>query len=73
MIEITNTRKHPVQLVVKSKGVLRDFRTLNIPAVGKGKNVVLIEDERATECIDRIRKLGWISVRHVNRPKNKGE
>lgn len=73
MLEITNKEKHPVQLIVKTKGVLRDFKTLNIPAIGKGKNVVIIEDERETEYIDRIRKLGWISVRHVTDKKNKGE
>jgi hypothetical protein len=72
MIEITNLKKHPVQLVVRSQGELRSFRTLNIPGIGKGKNVVLIEDERETECIDRVKKLGWISVRHVNN-KNMGE
>lgn len=75
MIEITNNQKHPVQLVVKTKGVLRDFKTLNIPAIGKGKNIVLLEDERINEytTIDRVRKLGWISIRHITDQKTKGE
>jgi len=73
MIEITNHQKHPVQLVLRAKGELRAFKTLNVPAIGKGKNVVLLEDERETEYIDRVRKLGWISVRHVTDKKNKGE
>jgi len=53
MIEITNRKRHPVQLLVKSKEMPRTFTTLSIPAVGKGKNVYLLPEELKTEYIDR--------------------
>lgn len=65
MIEITNKKKHPVQLVVRSRKAPRAFTTLNVPGVGCGKNVVRLEDELHTEYIDRLQKMGLVSVRHI--------
>ncbi len=65
MLEITNRQKFPVQLVVRSKKAPRAFTTLNIPAVGKGNNVAILEDERFTDYINRIEEMGLISVRKV--------
>jgi hypothetical protein len=38
---------------------------LNIPGIGCGKNIFYLEDERATEYIDRAVTDGFISVKHV--------
>jgi len=65
MIEITNKLKSPVQLVVRSKKAPRAFTTLNIPGVGKGHNVRIIEDESHTEYIDRVEKMGLISTKKI--------
>jgi hypothetical protein len=65
MIEITNRQKFPVQLVVRSRKSTNSFTTLNIPGVGAGKNVYLLEDERATEYITRVKDWGLISLRNV--------
>jgi len=75
MIEITNKTRGPVQLVVRSCKAPKSFTTLNIPGIGAGNNRYCLEDERATEYIERAEKLGLISTRHIsNRElKNKGE
>ena len=65
MIEITNRQKFPVQIVVRSRKSTNSFTTLNIPGIGAGKNVYLLEDERATEYITRIKDWGLISLRNV--------
>ena len=65
MIEITNRQKFPVQIVVRSRKSTNSFTTLNIPGVGAGKNVYLLEDERATEYITRVKDWGLISLRNV--------
>ena len=65
MIEIINKQKGPVQILIKSKKRPRSFTTLNIPGVGSGKNIYLLEDERATEYINRVENLGLISTRKV--------
>jgi hypothetical protein len=72
MIEIINKQKGPVQILIRSRVRPRSFTTLNIPGVGSGKNIYLLEDERATEYIYRVEKLGLISTRKVNR-LTKGE
>ena len=54
MIEITNTQRGPVQIMVRSKLKLRSFTTLAIPGRGKGNNKVIIADEAMT---DQIRDL----------------
>lgn len=74
MIEIKNKLKSPVQLVVRSRKAPRAFTTLIIPGIGKGKNVRLIEDEMATEYIERVEKMGLISTRYVpNNEIRKGD
>ena len=65
MIEITNRQKFPVQIVVRSRKSTNSFTTLNIPGIGAGKNVYLLEDERATEYIERVKDWGLISLRNV--------
>ena len=65
MIEITNRNKFPVQVVVRSRRSTNSFTTLNIPGIGAGKNVYLLEDERATEYITRVKDWGLISLRKV--------
>jgi len=72
MIEITNKQRCPVQVLVRSRKSPRSFTTLNIPGIGSGNNIYLLEDERVTEYIDRVEKLGLISTRKVNR-LTKGE
>jgi hypothetical protein len=74
MIEIKNKGKSPVQLVVRSRKAPRAFTTLIVPGIGKGNNVRLIEDELATEYIERVEKMGLISTRYVpNNEIRKGD
>jgi hypothetical protein len=65
MIEVRNNQRSPVQLVVRSRTAPRAFTTLIVPGIGKGNNVRLIEDERHTEIIDRVEKMGLISTRYI--------
>jgi hypothetical protein len=65
MIEITNIKKSPVQVVIRSRKGARAFTTLNIPGRGAGCNVYLLEDERHTEYVDRVEKMGLISTKYV--------
>lgn len=65
MIEIKNKQRSPVQIVIRSRTAPRAFTTLNIPGVGSGNNVVCIEDERRTDVIDRVEKMGLIATRYV--------
>lgn len=73
MIEIKNKLKSPVQLVVRSRKAPRAFTTLIVPGIGKGNNIRLIEDELATEYIERVEKMGLISTRHLPNNISKGE
>ena len=73
MLEIKNKQKFPVQLIVRSRKYPRSFTTLNIPGVGCGKNIYLLEDERATEYIDRAERDGLISTRQLPNKLRKGE
>jgi hypothetical protein len=74
MIEVRNKNRFPVQLVVRSRKSPRSFTTLNVPGMGSGKNVILLEDERATEYVDRLEKMGLISTKHLtNQLEVKGE
>lgn len=73
MIEIRNLKKFPVQLIIKSKKRIRQFTVLNIPGLGKEKNIFYLEDERHTEYIDRAEKDGLISIRHITNKLRKGE
>lgn len=65
MIEVRNKTKGPVQIMVRSRTASQAFTTLIIPGVGKGNNVKYITDEQATEYIDRVEKLGFISTKYI--------
>jgi hypothetical protein len=65
MIELKNLNKFPVQIVVKSTRIPNSFTCLNIPGIGKKNNIFLLEDERATEYIDRAVEAGLITKRTV--------
>jgi len=73
MLEIRNKNKFPVQLIVRSRMAPRAFTTLNIPGVGSGKNVYLLEDERTTPYIQRVEDMGLISTKHIPNKLRKGE
>lgn len=65
MIELKNLNKFPVQIVVRSTRIPNSFTCLNIPGIGKKNNIFLLEDERATEYIDRAVEAGLITKRIV--------
>lgn len=65
MYEVRNKQQGPIQLIVKSRRAPRSFTCKVIPGVGKGKNVVHIEDELMTEYIGRLEQMGLISTRYV--------
>ena len=73
MLEIKNKQKFPVQIIVRSKKSPREITVLNIPGIGKGKNVCLLEDERATDYIERAKQDGLISTRTIPNKLRKGE
>lgn len=74
MLEIKNKGKSPIQVIVRSRKAPRAFTTLNIPGIGKQKNIRLIEDELVTEYIARVEKMGLIETRYVpNSEVVKGE
>lgn len=73
MLEIKNKQRFPVQLVIRSRKAPRSFTVLNVPGIGSGKNIYYLEDERATEYIDRAVKEGLISTRHIPNKLRKGE
>ena len=74
MIEIRNKTRGPVQLVIRSKKAPKSFTTLNVPGIGAGNNIYLLEDERNTEYVERAEKLGLISTRQLsNKELKKGE
>lgn len=66
MLEITNKQKFPVQLIIKSRRGPRSFTVLNIPGIGHGKNIFLLEEERATKYIDRAEENGFISIKQID-------
>ena len=73
MLEIRNKSKFPVQLIIRSRAAPKAFTTLNIPGVGSGKNVYLLEDERNTPYIQRVEDMGLISTKHIPNKLRKGE
>jgi hypothetical protein len=74
MIGIKNKTKSPVQVLIRSRKSPRSFTTLNVPGVGGGNNVYLLEDERNTEYVERAEQMGLISTRHITKKDlNKGE
>lgn len=73
MIEIRNLKKHPVQLIIRSRSTPRSFTVLNIPGIGSGKNIFNLEEERSTEYIDRAQKAGLVSTRYLANSYGRGE
>lgn len=73
MLEIRNKNRFNVQVMVRSRKAPNSFTVLNIPGVGRGKNIYLLEDERATDDIDRAEKDGLITTRHIPNTLRKGE
>lgn len=74
MIEIKNKTRGPVQILIRSRKSPKSFTTLNVPGIGAGNNIYLLEDERNTEYVERAEKLGLISTRHLTKKElNKGE
>jgi hypothetical protein len=74
MIEIKNKTRGPVQILIRSRKSPKAFTTLNVPGVGAGNNIYMLEDERNTEYVDRAEKMGLISTRHLTKKElNKGE
>jgi len=65
MLEITNTQRCPVQVMVRSTTRTRSFTTLIIPGRGKGNNKVVIEDEAVTDNIKVVENYGFISTRRI--------
>lgn len=65
MIELVNKKKYPVQILVKSTKIPNSFTCLNIPGIGAKKNIFFLQDERATEYIDRAVEAGLITKRTV--------
>jgi hypothetical protein len=65
MIEITNKKKYPVQVIIKSTKIPNSFTCLNIPGIGKKNNIFLLQDERATEYIDRAVEAGLITTKRT--------
>lgn len=73
MLELTNRTKGPLQVMVRSRRKVDTFTTLTIPGVGSGKNVVLIEDERITENIERLRRDKLLVYTYIEDVITKGE
>jgi hypothetical protein len=73
MIEITNRKKGPISLPVRSTRRTRSLTTVVIPGRGSGKNIYLLQDERKTEYIDRVERKKLISTRYVPNKLIKGD
>ena len=76
MIEIKNKNKFPVQILVRSRKTPRSFTTLNIPAMGSGKNIYYLENERSTTYVERAeKKFGLITTKYIpdSEIKHEGE
>jgi hypothetical protein len=74
MIEIKNKTRGPVQVLIRSRTSPKAFTTLNVPGIGAGNNVYMLEDERNTEYVERAEKMGLISTRRLTKKElNKGE
>ena len=63
MLEITNRKKFAMQLVVKARKTPGSFTVLNIPGIGSGKNIFLLEEEMSTDYILRAEKQGFITTK----------
>ena len=69
MLEITNTQRGPIQVVVRSKRKVRSFTTLTIPGRGAGKNKVCIDDEMVTDYIAVVEDHELITTRYIKNIK----
>jgi hypothetical protein len=77
LLEITNKTKGPIQILVKSTqgsynkkqqacvNTTRAFKSLNIPGIGGGLNVITIPDEKMTDHIKQLEAKKLIKIRHV--------
>lgn len=65
MLEITNRNKFPVQLIIRSNSAPKAFTVLNIPGIGSGKNIFLLEEERSTDYILRAENIGLIKTKKI--------
>jgi hypothetical protein len=65
VLEITNRNKFPMQLVIRAKRAPRTFTVLNLPGIGSGKNIFLLEEERSTDYILRAEKKGLITTKKI--------
>lgn len=63
MIEITNVKPYPIQLIIRGPHSDNSYCAIDIPGVGIKKTKILIEDERHTPYIDRAEKAGLIMTR----------
>ncbi len=66
MIEITNLLQTPVSLFIKSARAPGHGTSLTIPGAGAGKNIFYLQEERATEYIQRAEQSGLIKTRYVD-------
>lgn len=66
MIEITNRKTSPIQLIIRSRTKTRAFTCLNVPGKGKNKNVYYLEDERITDYVKRAEEKGLISTKYIS-------
>lgn len=82
MLEITNKKKHPVQLIVRTQREVpgsgtKNFTTWNIPGIGSNRNVITIPEERLNGCekyLDNLKEMNWVKVNKVsNKIKSEGE
>jgi len=73
MLEVTNKLRSPIQIMVRSKRKVDSYTTLTIPGIGGGKNTVILEDERMTENIERLRKDKLLEYKYIEDVKLTGE
>jgi hypothetical protein len=66
MIEITNLQQTPISLFIRSKRAPGHGTSLTIPGIGAEKNIFYLEEERATEYINRAEQSGYIKTRFVD-------
>lgn len=65
MIEIRNKQRFPIPLILKSKNYQKGMTHKILPGIGKGNNIITIEDELYTAYIQEAEKRGWISIKKI--------
>lgn len=65
MIEITNKKLFPVQILLKSSKSTKSMTVMNIPGIGSGKNKVKISEENDNEYINRLERMKYISKEYI--------